>query len=296
MFRKLLNITHWSQKTRDATLHRDEAGLLHVRLLGGAEYGQLIYLGACPGAAVSRGRLHPGDLLLEVNQAPVPGLTLRDASELLGAIPGPVHLRTVPQGSQLNSDLRHFLKHTFTQGSADFELQECIRQNLYIRAVPCTTRAPREGERPGVDFHFVSLSEFQALERAGGLLETGKFDGNYYGTPVPPILPTDATLTLEPSMLRARARSKSLPSGAETRSAKEAAEGDPAGGRPQVPGAASNGYVTGSTSDQDVTAAGGEGTEHDGVTGQPGEQGHANAASRESRPTGNVPTRASIPR
>ncbi|GCC49475.1 hypothetical protein chiPu_0033891, partial [Chiloscyllium punctatum] len=39
--------------------------------------------------------------------------------------------------SQLNSDLRHFLKHAFAKGSADFELQECIRQNLYIRAVPC---------------------------------------------------------------------------------------------------------------------------------------------------------------
>ncbi|XP_043540905.1 membrane-associated guanylate kinase, WW and PDZ domain-containing protein 1-like, partial [Chiloscyllium plagiosum] len=162
----------------------------------------------------------------------------------------------VPSGSQLNSDLRHFLKHAFAKGSADFELQECIRQNLYIRAVPW----------------------------------------NYYGTPVPPILPTDATLTLEPSMLRARARSKSLPSGTETQSTKEAAEGGQAGGRPQVPGAASNGCVTGSTSDQYVAAAGGEGTEHDGIRAQPGDQGHDNASSRETHPTGNVPKRASIPR
>ncbi|GCC41195.1 hypothetical protein chiPu_0024991, partial [Chiloscyllium punctatum] len=115
--------------------------------------------------------------------------------------------------------------------------------------------------------------------------------GNYYGTPVPPILPTDATLTLEPSMLRARGRSKSLPSGTETQPTEEAAEG-----RPQVPGAASNGYVTGSTPDQDVATEGGEGTEHDGIAGQPGDQGNANASNRETHPTGNVPKRASIPR
>ncbi|GCB82157.1 hypothetical protein scyTo_0022623, partial [Scyliorhinus torazame] len=38
--------------------------------------------------------------------------------------------------SQLNSDLRHFLKQVFSKGSADFELQDRIRQNLYIRVVP----------------------------------------------------------------------------------------------------------------------------------------------------------------
>ncbi|XP_078393622.1 membrane-associated guanylate kinase, WW and PDZ domain-containing protein 2-like, partial [Cetorhinus maximus] len=212
MFRKLLSISHWTQKTRETTLHRDEQGVLNLRLLGGAEYGQLLYV-ADPTGGKGRhltGKLQAGDLLLEVNEAPVSGLTLRDTLGLLENIPEPVHLKTVPQGSQLNSDLRHFLKQAFSKGSADLELQERIRQNLYIRAVPCTTRPPRDGEVSGVDYHFITLSEFQALERAGGLLESGKFDGNYYGTPVPPILPSDATLTLEPSMLFQPPRTKSL--------------------------------------------------------------------------------------
>ncbi|XP_067881706.1 membrane-associated guanylate kinase, WW and PDZ domain-containing protein 2-like isoform X2 [Heterodontus francisci] len=212
MLRKLFNINHWTQKTREITLCRDEQGFLNLGLLGGAEYGQFLYLGDGPGGKARHhsGKLQAGDLLLEVNEAPVPGLTLRDALGLLANVTEPVRLKTVPQGSQLNCDLRHFLKQVFTKGTADFNLQEQIRQNLYIRAVPCTTRASREGEIPGVDYHFITLSEFQALDRAGGLLESGRFDGNYYGTPVPPILPTDPVLTLDPSMLQCPRRSKSL--------------------------------------------------------------------------------------
>uniref|UniRef100_UPI00398F33D3 membrane-associated guanylate kinase, WW and PDZ domain-containing protein 1-like n=1 Tax=Pristiophorus japonicus TaxID=55135 RepID=UPI00398F33D3 len=212
MLRKLLNVTHWTQKARESMVPRDEEGSLSLRVLGGAEYGQLLYL-AQPGPEVKGrplgGRPQAGDLLLEINQAPVSGLTHRDALGLLANARQPVHIKTVPQGSQLNCDLRHFLKQSFSKGSADFDLQERIRQNLYIRAVPCTTRSPREGEIPGTDYHFITLSEFQALDRAGGLLESGKFHGNYYGTPVPPIVPTDPSLTLDPCVLRCPQRGKS---------------------------------------------------------------------------------------
>ena len=40
-----------------------------------------------------------------------------------------------------------------------------------------TTRPPREGEVNGVDYTFVSLEEFRALEKRGNLLESGEFDG-----------------------------------------------------------------------------------------------------------------------
>ncbi|TRY60434.1 hypothetical protein DNTS_027255, partial [Danionella cerebrum] len=48
-----------------------------------------------------------------------------------------------------------------------------------------TTRQPRDGEITGVDYNFVSVEEFFSLEESGALLESGKFKGNYYGTPRP---------------------------------------------------------------------------------------------------------------
>uniref|UniRef100_A0A670XVY2 Membrane-associated guanylate kinase, WW and PDZ domain-containing protein 1 n=1 Tax=Pseudonaja textilis TaxID=8673 RepID=A0A670XVY2_PSETE len=79
-----------------------------------------------------------------------------------------------------------FLNQRFQKGSPDHELQQTIRDNLYRHAVPCTTRPPREGEVPGVDYNFLSVQEFLELEKSGTLLEVGTYEGNYYGTPKPP--------------------------------------------------------------------------------------------------------------
>lgn len=40
-----------------------------------------------------------------------------------------------------------------------------------------TTRAPREGEVPGVDYNFLSVDEFLELEKSGTLLEIGTYEG-----------------------------------------------------------------------------------------------------------------------
>lgn len=40
-----------------------------------------------------------------------------------------------------------------------------------------TTRQPREGEVPGVDYNFISVGEFRVLEESGLLLESGTYDG-----------------------------------------------------------------------------------------------------------------------
>lgn len=45
-----------------------------------------------------------------------------------------------------------------------------------------TTRAPRPGEQPGTDYHFVSPEEFQQLVAQGAFLEHAKVFGCYYGT------------------------------------------------------------------------------------------------------------------
>uniref|UniRef100_A0A8C1KJQ1 Membrane-associated guanylate kinase, WW and PDZ domain-containing protein 1 n=1 Tax=Cyprinus carpio TaxID=7962 RepID=A0A8C1KJQ1_CYPCA len=92
-------------------------------------------------------------------------------------------------GNKLNKDLKHYLSQRFPKSSADYELQQTIRDNLYRHAVPCTTRLPRDGEVPGVDYNFLSVDEFLKLEQSGTLLEIGSYEGNYYGTPKPPSQP-----------------------------------------------------------------------------------------------------------
>jgi guanylate kinase len=55
-------------------------------------------------------------------------------------------------------------------------------------SVSCTTRAPRPGERDGVEYHFVSVAEFTRMVADGELLEHAEFAGNLYGTPRGPVL------------------------------------------------------------------------------------------------------------
>ena len=45
-----------------------------------------------------------------------------------------------------------------------------------------TTRAPRQGESEGRDYHFVSLETFLAMKEAGAFVESAQVHGNYYGT------------------------------------------------------------------------------------------------------------------
>lgn len=49
-------------------------------------------------------------------------------------------------------------------------------------SVSATTRAPREGEVDGRDYHFLSPEEFDARAEAGDFLEYATFSGNRYGT------------------------------------------------------------------------------------------------------------------
>jgi guanylate kinase len=49
------------------------------------------------------------------------------------------------------------------------------------RAVTCTTRAPRPGEKNGVDYHFFTAEEFLKRVQAGNFLENATVYGNSYG-------------------------------------------------------------------------------------------------------------------
>jgi len=50
------------------------------------------------------------------------------------------------------------------------------------RAVTCTTRPPREGERDGVDYYFLDATNFLKRVQAGNFLEHATVYGNSYGT------------------------------------------------------------------------------------------------------------------
>jgi guanylate kinase len=56
-----------------------------------------------------------------------------------------------------------------------------------IFSVSATTRVPRPGEREGVDYHFVTTSEFESMIAEDTLLEWAIYNGNHYGTPAGPI-------------------------------------------------------------------------------------------------------------
>uniref|UniRef100_A0A665XDB1 Membrane-associated guanylate kinase, WW and PDZ domain-containing protein 2 n=1 Tax=Echeneis naucrates TaxID=173247 RepID=A0A665XDB1_ECHNA len=62
-----------------------------------------------------------------------------------------------------------------------------------------TTRQPKEGEVPGVDYNFVSVERFMELEQSGALLESGTYEDNFYGTPKPPAEPSPAAPPLNVS-------------------------------------------------------------------------------------------------
>ncbi len=50
------------------------------------------------------------------------------------------------------------------------------------RAITCTTRPPRPGEKDGVDYHFLEPAEFQKHVQAGDFIEHATVFGRSYGT------------------------------------------------------------------------------------------------------------------
>ncbi|XP_071350166.1 membrane-associated guanylate kinase, WW and PDZ domain-containing protein 3 isoform X1 [Trachinotus anak] len=194
MSRTLKKKKHWSGKVVECAVSWGNLGDFGsvVEVLGGAELGQFPYLGQMKLDVLvcHVGKLpYYGDVLLEVNGTPVSGLTNRDTLAVIRHFREPIRLKTVKPGKVLNTDLRHYLSLQFQKGSLDHKLQQIIRDNLYLRTIPCTTRLPREGEVPGVDYNFISVGDFRILEESGLLLESGTYDGNYYGTPKPPAEP-----------------------------------------------------------------------------------------------------------
>ena len=50
-------------------------------------------------------------------------------------------------------------------------------------SVSATTRAPRSGEKEGVDYYYMSRAQFEDKVKNGEILEYAQYDKNFYGTP-----------------------------------------------------------------------------------------------------------------
>ena len=51
-----------------------------------------------------------------------------------------------------------------------------------VFSISATTRAPRTGERDGVDYHFMDVGEFKRRQAQGDFIEYAEVHGNMYGT------------------------------------------------------------------------------------------------------------------
>ena len=81
-------------------------------------------------------------------------------------------------------------------------------------SVSATTRAPRDGERDGRDYHFLAREEFERRAAAGDFLEHATYSGNRYGTlrsEVERRLEAGASVVLEIDLQGARQVREAMP-------------------------------------------------------------------------------------
>uniref|UniRef100_H2ZDG6 Membrane associated guanylate kinase, WW and PDZ domain containing 3b n=1 Tax=Ciona savignyi TaxID=51511 RepID=H2ZDG6_CIOSA len=182
---------HWSDRVHESVVSRNKSGQLNLVIKGGAEEIRFPFFGSVKQEKViyHSGKIQDGEILLEVNDQAVVGLTLYDLNNLIKQARDPVRFKTVKEGQTLTKDLKQYLSQRFNKGTVDHQLQAAIRDNLYLRTLPCTTRALREGEQDGVDYTFLTEEQFEELDKSGALLESGIYEGNYYGTPKPSPVP-----------------------------------------------------------------------------------------------------------
>lgn len=81
-------------------------------------------------------------------------------------------------------------------------------------SVSVTTRSPRPGEIEGKDYYFVNPGQFEEMVEKQQLLEWAEFAGNFYGTPMPPVLEkiqAGESVLLEIELIGARQVRKTFP-------------------------------------------------------------------------------------
>jgi guanylate kinase len=67
-------------------------------------------------------------------------------------------------------------------GKTTLCVQTLAARPTMSRAITCTTREPRAGEKDGVDYYFLDAADFLRRVQAGNFLEHATVYGNSYGT------------------------------------------------------------------------------------------------------------------
>uniref|UniRef100_A0A1I7UCZ9 Guanylate kinase n=1 Tax=Caenorhabditis tropicalis TaxID=1561998 RepID=A0A1I7UCZ9_9PELO len=149
---------------------------------GGASIGRLILIDIVRRDDLI-GIVNPNDILLTIENVKVSGMVRSEVNKILEEMMrehDQVAIEILPAGA-ISDDICELLADRKSSG----ELQTIIRENLYQKTVPYTTRPPREGEVDGEHYRFVSVEDFNKLLDNGDLLENGTYQGHLYGTPRP---------------------------------------------------------------------------------------------------------------
>lgn len=72
------------------------------------------------------------------------------------------------------------------KGTVIAKLREMIP--AFGQSISATSRAPRGEEKDGVEYYFKTKEEFEALIAEGEIIEYDVYVGNYYGTPLTPLI------------------------------------------------------------------------------------------------------------
>ncbi|KAK6749570.1 hypothetical protein RB195_001904 [Necator americanus] len=170
---------------RTASACASHAGVQNVPIpftvFGGAAAARLILVDIVKREDLI-GILNPRDIVLKIEDTYVSGMLRSEVTRLLEKLcndTDQIAIEILPAGA-ITDDICEILADKQWA-----ELQTTIRDNLYSKTVPYTTRPPRDGEIDGEHYRFVSVDEFTRLQAEGLLLEHGTYQGHLYGTPRP---------------------------------------------------------------------------------------------------------------
>jgi guanylate kinase len=86
------------------------------------------------------------------------------------------------QGEQKHRGKLFVLAGPSGVGKGTLRTQALSNVENLIYSISCTTRKPREGERDGVEYHFLTKEEFEEKIAKGSFLEHAVVHGDRYGT------------------------------------------------------------------------------------------------------------------